>query len=164
MRKPWRENTISLPYLTRNLNLKPQAKAYTNQAEVNDLKQKAETKLVAVPAKYDPMEGGKLLPHRDWYNMEYQMINGLLLKNQACDELCRLIKQGVCEDLGDAIRQGIIALLIDKARYLMKDDGIAGVLERIRQISRPGDMKPGESAVWTIKCLQEMYAKIDPDQ
>lgn len=121
------------------------------------------TQQITLPAKFDPKQGGRLLPTIGWYNKDYWLVNGLLLKGQAYSALCDLINQGACEDLGDALRQAVILLLIDKAKYLAKERGMLGIFDRIQKARDPGNMAPDETGLRKVKRLEEMYAKLKDD-
>jgi hypothetical protein len=112
-------------------------------------------------------KSGRMVATIGWYNQDYMIVNGLILKNQAHAALCNLIDQGLFEDLGDAIRQAVALLLIDKAKYLQKDHGMEhGLLEVFKTIQRirdPGDMAPDGCGMRKVKVLDQMLNKVKDD-
>lgn len=99
-----------------------------------------------------------------WYNMDYWLVNGLLLKNTHFTALGDLIPWKY-ENVGEAIREGVKLLLLENAALLAAGahtlhKSKVKLVQAIVSPDRPQDMKPDGVGSFKVRVLEEMYAKI----
>jgi hypothetical protein len=93
-----------------------------------------------------------------WYNMDYKLLNGVVLPNNAWDGLVDLAPIFRCRDLGQTVRFAIEQFLMQNAGILVtKDKGWIGKLAELRAQTDLNGRKPDGAGMENVQLLHRMY-------
>ncbi|MGD0177063.1 MAG: hypothetical protein ABSC50_09600 [Candidatus Bathyarchaeia archaeon] len=93
-----------------------------------------------------------------WYNMNYKLLNGLVLPEYAWNGLTELAPVFGCRDLGHALRFAIEQFLVANAGILVtKDKDWIRKLAELRNMTELNGSKPDSTGIENVRLLNGMF-------
>lgn len=94
-----------------------------------------------------------------WFNMDYWLLNGLLLPGMAHTALCDLVNSRRFPDVDSAICEGIRIVLEENSPLLIRLDRkwIHMLSDMNEAFKDPRRLKPDEAGEENVRLLNEMY-------
>lgn len=94
-----------------------------------------------------------------WFNMNYWMLNGLLLPSLAYTAICDLVNLGRVSSLDGAIREGLRMVIEENTPLLVRSDRkwiryLSRMDEAFRETKRE---KPDNAGAENLRFLNKMY-------